>query len=196
MPTFNQIKAILSQKTVGIAGAGGLGSNCAVSLIRSGVGKLIVADYDRVSPENLNRQFYFRKQSGMKKVDALRENLQKICPGCLLQMHDTWVTKDNIELLFSVCDVVVEAFDEADQKSMLIEYMLTNLPDIPLVAASGMAGFGRTDQLKVVQSGNLYVWGDAQSEISEENPPLAPRVNIVANMQADIVLQLLLKDVV
>ena len=102
MPTFNQIKAILSQKTVGIAGAGGLGSNCAVSLIRSGVGKLIVADYDRVSPENLNRQFYFRKQSGMKKVDALRENLQKICPGCLLQMHDTWVTKDNIELLFSV----------------------------------------------------------------------------------------------
>ncbi|HCT94242.1 MAG: thiamine biosynthesis protein ThiF [Bacteroidetes bacterium GWE2_39_28] len=196
MPTFNQIKAILSQKTVGIAGAGGLGSNCAVSLIRSGVGKLIVADYDRVSPENLNRQFYFRKQSGMKKVDALRENLQKICPGCLLQMHDTWVTKDNIELLFSVCDVVVEAFDEADQKSMLIEYMLTNLPDIPLVAASGMAGFGRTDQLKVVQSGNLYVCGDAQSEISEENPPLAPRVNIVANMQADIVLQLLLKDVV
>jgi len=48
MPTFNQIKTILSQKVVGIAGAGGLGSNCAVSLLRSGVGKLIIADYDVV----------------------------------------------------------------------------------------------------------------------------------------------------
>ena len=194
MPTFNQIKSILSQKTVGIAGAGGLGSNCAVSLIRSGVGKLIVADYDRVSPENLNRQFYFRKQAGMKKVDALRENLHKICPGCMLQMHDTWVTRKNIDLLFSVCDVVVEAFDDAEQKSMLIDHMLTNLPNIPLVAASGMAGYGRTALLKIIQSGNLYVCGDEESEISEENPPLAPRVSIVANMQADIVLQLLLKD--
>jgi sulfur carrier protein ThiS adenylyltransferase len=109
-------------------------------------------------------------------------------------MHDTWVTKENIDLLFSVCDVVVEAFDEAEQKSMLIEYMLTNLPDIPLVAASGMAGFGRTELIKIVQSVNLYVCGDEESEISEENPPLAPRVSIVANMQADIVLQLLLKD--
>lgn len=194
MPTFNQIKAILSQKTVGIAGAGGLGSNCASSLIRSGVGKLIVADFDRVSPENLNRQFYFRKQAGMKKVDALRENLHKICPGCVLQVHDTRVTEDNIELLFSVCDVVVEAFDDAEQKSILINYMLTHLPHIPLVAASGMAGWGGTEKIKVVKSGNFYLCGDQESEISEDNPPIAPRVNIVSNMQADIVLQLLLKE--
>ncbi len=194
MPTFKEIKAILSQKTVGIAGAGGLGSNCAASLIRSGVGKLIVADFDRVSPENLNRQFYFRKQAGMKKVDALRENLHKICPDCMLQVHDTMVSEDNISLLFSVCDVVVEAFDDAEQKSMLINYMLNNLPHVPLVAASGMAGWGSLENLKVINSGNLYVCGDNESEVSEENPPIAPRVNIVANMQADIVLQLLLKD--
>jgi len=192
MPTFNQIKTILSQKVVGIAGAGGLGSNCAVSLLRSGVGKLIIADYDVVSEPNLNRQFYFRDQLGQKKVFALRDNLARIEPEDCVQVYDTRITEENIGLIYSTCDIVVEAFDEASQKEMFINYMLTNFPEIPLVAASGMAGWGRIELLKVVQSDNLYICGDEESEASEENPPLAPRVNIVSNMQADKVLELLL----
>ena len=192
MPTFSQIKAILSQKVVGIAGAGGLGSNCAVSLLRSGVGKLIIADYDVVSKPNLNRQFYFADQIGQKKVYALRDNLLKINPDVCIQVHDTRVTTWNIGLLYSTCDVVVEAFDKASQKEMFINYMLTNLPEKPVVAGSGMAGWGRVELLKIVKSGNLYICGDEQSEASVETPPLAPRVNIVSNMQADKVLELLL----
>ncbi len=192
MPTFHQIKAILSQKVVGIAGAGGLGSNCAGSLLRSGVGKLIIADFDVVSSANLNRQFYFSDQIGQKKVYALRDNLLRINSNACIQVHDTKVTRKNIKLLYSTCDVVVEAFDKASQKEMFISYMLTNLSDKPLVAGSGMAGWGGVDKLKVVESGNLYVCGDEQSEVSEENPPLAPRVNIVSNMQADKVLEILL----
>lgn len=192
MPTFNQIKAILSQKVVGIAGAGGLGSNCAVSLLRSGVGKLIITDYDVVSEPNLNRQFYFRDQLGQKKVFALRDNLARIEPEDCVQVYDTRITEENIGLIYSTCDIVVEAFDEASQKEMFINYMLTNFPKIPLVAGSGMAGWGRVELLKIVQSDNLYICGDEESEASEENPPLAPRVNIVSNMQADKVLELLL----
>jgi len=192
MPTFNQIKTILSQKVVGIAGAGGLGSNCAVSLLRSGVGKLIIADYDVVSEPNLNRQFYFRDQLGQKKVFALRDNLARIEPEDCVQVYDTRITEENIGLIYSTCDIVVEAFDEASQKEMFINYMLTNFPEIPLVAGSGMAGWGRIELLKIVQSDNLYICGDEESEASEENPPLAPRVNIVSNMQADKVLELLL----
>lgn len=192
MPTFNQIKTILSQKVVGIAGAGGLGSNCAVSLLRSGVGKLIIADYDVVSEPNLNRQFYFRDQLGQKKVFALRDNLTRIEPEDCVQVYDTRITEENIGLIYSTCDIVVEAFDEASQKEMFINYMLTNFPEIPLVAGSGMAGWGRIELLKIVQSDNLYICGDEESEASEENPPLAPRVNIVSNMQADKVLELLL----
>jgi len=193
MPTFNQIKTILSQKVVGIAGAGGLGSNCAVSLLRSGVGKLIIADYDVVSEPNLNRQFYFRDQLGQKKVFALRDNLARIEPEDCVQVYDTRITEENIGLIYSTCDIVVEAFDEASQKEMFINYMLTNFPEIPLVAGSGMAGWGRIELLKIVQSDNLYICGDEESEASEENPPLAPRVNIVSNMQADKVLELLLR---
>lgn len=194
MPNFNQIRAILSQKTIGIAGAGGLGSNCAASLLRSGVGKLIIADFDIVSEANLNRQFYFHDQIGEIKVNALRENLLRINPFASLQMHAAKITPDNIDFLFSTCDVVVEAFDSASEKEMLINYILTNYPEKPLVAASGLAGWGRVESLRVIQSGNLYVCGDGESEAADANPPLAPRVNIVSNLQADTVLEILLKE--
>ena len=194
MPIFNQIRAFLSQKTIGIAGAGGLGSNCAESLLRCGAGKLIVADYDRVSDSNLNRQFYFHDQIGEKKVDALRDNLLRISPFASLQMHFSRVTPDNIMLLFSTCDVVVEAFDEASEKNMIIEEMSAQLPQIPVVAASGLAGWGNSEKLKVTRSGNLYICGDETSEVSDELPPLSPKVKIVSNLQADLVLEILLRD--
>ncbi|MDP3453419.1 MAG: sulfur carrier protein ThiS adenylyltransferase ThiF [Bacteroidales bacterium] len=194
MLNFNQIKTILSKKVVGIAGAGGLGSNCASSLVRCGIGKLIIADFDIVSELNLNRQFYFKDQTGMFKVDALRDNLLRINPLCMLQMHNAKVTQDNAGIMFSTCDVVVEAFDDASQKQMLIEYMLTCYPEIPLVAASGMAGWGNRESLKVITSGNLYVCGDSSSEVSADNPPIAPRVGIVSNMQADVVIEILLRN--
>lgn len=194
MSTFNQIRTILSQKTIGIAGAGGLGSNCAASLIRSGIGKLIIADFDVVTDANLNRQFFFHDQIGERKVDALRDNLLRICPFASLQMHNIKVSPENISLLFSTCDIVVEAFDLADQKQMLIEYMLENLPHIPVVAASGLAGWGGADMLSTIRSGSLYICGDETSEVSDENPPLAPKVNIVSNLQADTVLGILLSE--
>ena len=53
--TFEQIKQILKNKTVGIAGCGGLGSNCAVALTRAGVGTLIIVDFDIIEESNLNR---------------------------------------------------------------------------------------------------------------------------------------------
>lgn len=194
MSTFNQIRAFLSQKTIGIAGAGGLGSNCAESLLRCGAGKLIVADFDRVSDANLNRQFYFHDQIGEKKVEALRDNLLRINPFASLQMHFSKVDPDNLKLLFSTCDVVVEAFDSASEKLMLIEEMALQLPDIPVVAASGLGGWGEADSLRVIRSGNLFICGDEYSEVTENRPPLAPKVRIVSNLQADVVLEILLKD--
>ena len=67
MTVSQNIASVLGIKTVGIAGAGGLGSNVAPALVRSGVGKLIIADYDTVSESNLNRQFYFANQIGRPK---------------------------------------------------------------------------------------------------------------------------------
>lgn len=59
---FSEIKDHLAGFRVGIAGAGGLGSNCAVALARSGVGTLVISDFDVVEPANLNRQYFFTSQ--------------------------------------------------------------------------------------------------------------------------------------
>jgi sulfur carrier protein ThiS adenylyltransferase len=190
--TFEETRKILKEKTVGIAGAGGLGSNCAASLVRIGLGNLIIADFDVVSESNLNRQYYFRDQIGCKKVKALRDNLLRINPELNILAIDEVLTPGNIPVLFRNCDIIVEAFDRADQKEMLIETVLTHLPDKPLVVGLGMAGWGMNNTIKVRQIDNMYICGDEVSEIGPELPPLAPRVGIVANMQANVVLEILL----
>jgi len=189
-----RINEQLSGMCVGIAGAGGLGSNCAMALIRAGVGKLTLVDFDVVSESNLNRQFYFADQVGMKKVEALFDNLKRIRPYAALTIHPVRVTPQNIHLLFADCDVVVEALDAAEEKMWFIQEMFVQMPDTPLVAASGMAGYGALESLRVVRQGNLIICGDGATEVSEEFPPLAPRVGVVACMQADVVAELLLRE--
>ena len=76
---------ILQKSTVGIAGCGGLGSNAAVSLVRAGIGKLILADHDVVEESNLNRQYYFQSDIGKKKVEALTYHLKAINPEIKLE---------------------------------------------------------------------------------------------------------------
>jgi sulfur carrier protein ThiS adenylyltransferase len=191
--TFEAIKKILQHKTVGIAGAGGLGSNCAVALARVGTGTLIIADFDVVSEGNLNRQYFFYDQIGKPKTDALKENIQRINPSVRVIPHQVSLTKDNIPLLFRDCDVIVEAFDRADQKEMLIETVLTEFPGKPLIVGLGMAGWGGNDIIHCRQVDNMFICGDEISEISPDLPPIAPRVGIVANMQANVVLEILLK---
>ncbi|MEI6900182.1 MAG: sulfur carrier protein ThiS adenylyltransferase ThiF [Bacteroidota bacterium] len=191
--TFEQIKQILAEKTVGIAGAGGLGSNSAVALARVGIGKLIIADFDVVSESNLNRQYYFHDQIGVKKVVALRDNIQRINPEVVVEVMDEKLYQGNLPGLFAGCDVIVEAFDRADQKEMLIEWVLTMMPDKPLVVGLGMAGWGMNDIIHVRRVDNMFICGDEVSEIAPELPPIAPRVGIVANMQANVVLEILLK---
>jgi sulfur carrier protein ThiS adenylyltransferase len=190
---FSQIKSVLTTKTVGIAGAGGLGSNCAQALVRCGLGHLVLADFDVVEAGNLNRQFYFRDQIGMIKVDALRENLLKINPKVRIITHNVKIKPENIARFFDKVDVLVEAFDLADQKEMIIETALDHWPARPLVVGSGLAGLGKISSLEEKNYGELYICGDEIEETGPENPPLAPRVGIVANMQADVVIRILLK---
>ncbi len=191
--TFKEIKNILQHKTVGIAGAGGLGSNCAVALVRVGTGTIIIADFDVVSEENLNRQYFFYDQIGKPKTDALKENIIRINPAVKVVSHKICLTKDNIPRIFRDCDVIVEAFDQADQKQMLIETVLTEFPGKPLVIGLGMAGWGNNDSIHCRQADNMFICGDEITEIGPDVPPIAPRVGIVANMQANVVLEILLK---
>jgi sulfur carrier protein ThiS adenylyltransferase len=194
MKSFTEIKRILKKKSVGIAGAGGLGSNCAVALARVGVGRLVIADFDVITKQNLNRQYYFLEQIGQKKVFALADNIFYINPYINVEPHDKKLKPHHIKPLFGKCDVIIEAFDLAEMKEMLIETVLEELPDKPLIVGLGMAGWGDNNSIKTRESGNLYICGDERSEINELLPPLAPRVGIVAHMQANLALELLLNQ--
>jgi sulfur carrier protein ThiS adenylyltransferase len=191
--TLAEVTAKLKMKKVGIAGCGGLGSNCAVALARVGLGTLIIADFDVVTPSNLNRQYYFFDQIGLKKTRALRENILRISPTIDIVACDIKLTPQNLPQVFAGCDVIVEAFDLADQKEMLINTILTEMPEVPLVLGLGMAGWGMNNEIHCRRVDNLYICGDEISEISATQPPLAPRVGMVANMQANVVLDILLQ---
>jgi sulfur carrier protein ThiS adenylyltransferase len=187
------VLAALNRSTVGIAGAGGLGSNVAAALARAGVGKLIVADFDALEVSDLNRQYYFVDQVGRPKVEALGENLRRMNPFSDYEMHNVKVERGNVETIFGTADLLIEAFDLADQKQMLIEAWLALRPGKPVIAASGLAGFGGNNKLRQRKLGNLYICGDEVSECDVCSAPMAPRVAVVAAMQANLAVELLVK---
>jgi sulfur carrier protein ThiS adenylyltransferase len=194
--TFSEIENHLKKFKVGIAGAGGLGSNCAIALARTGVGTLVIADFDKVEASNLSRQYYFVNQVGKMKTAALKENLKSVRPEINVVAHRIKLNEKNIPSTFADCHVIVEAFDRSDMKEMLIETVQKELPGTPLIVGSGLAGWGNTEILKFRKvDETLYICGDEMSEASDDSPPLAPRVCIVANMQANAVIEILMKKV-
>jgi sulfur carrier protein ThiS adenylyltransferase len=188
------VHAKLKAATVGIAGLGGLGSAIAIALARVGVGRLIVADFDVVEPSNLNRQQYFTDQIGMLKTDALVSNLRKINPYVQVEAHTVKLTPDNILPMFGTVDVMIEAFDRADQKAMLLQAFTAQKPDVPFIGASGMAGFGSEETIGVKKMGrNIYIVGDLETAACPGCGLMAPRVGIVASMQANLALRLIVE---
>lgn len=187
-------RAVLERAKIGIAGAGGLGSNCAMHLVRSGIRRLAIADFDRVSGSNLNRQFFFADQIGQKKVEALGVNLRRIVPDLDLELLDEEVTAGNVRAFFAACDVVVEAFDSAAAKQMLIRTMTA--ADKRVVAASGIGGWGRSNALRLrgTANGKLYVAGDCESGADSGFELFSPRIGIAAAIQANTVIALLLGE--
>jgi sulfur carrier protein ThiS adenylyltransferase len=181
-----QISRIESFK-VGIAGAGGLGSNCALNLVRSGFKHFVICDFDVVEPDNLNRQFYFYDQFKMAKVDALTANLRRINPELEITALPVKLTAANAPEIFAGCDVVVEAFDRAEEKRMLVETFYSSGKF--LISASGLAGWGNADAIMTLRvHDQFYMVGDLASEVAANRPPCAPRVNIAAAKQADLIL--------
>ena len=187
------ILPILRAGVVGIAGAGGLGSNAALALARAGIGKLIIADSDRIEITNLNRQQYAWSQIGRIKVEALVANLKKVNLFSTYVGVHRKITRTNAAAIFAEADILIEAFDRADQKQMLIETWIARFPDRPIIAASGVSGFGENRKIGQRRIGDLYICGDEASEPRPGISPMAPRVGIVANMQANLAIELLVK---
>lgn len=175
-----------------ICGLGGLGSRVAELLTQAGVGYLRLVDFDRLEPTNLNRQFYFADQLGRYKADALAENLKRISPYTELEIHKEKVTEENLPALLRGVDVIVEAFDAPAAKALLVNGARETSPSVPLVAASGMAGFSSGNSMEIRSlSPFFYLCGDGTTGIEAGDGLYGARVALCAAQEALVVLQLL-----
>ena len=189
------IADVLKDKHAFIAGAGGLGSNVATLLVRAGIGKVTVVDYDVIDPSNINRQQFFYDQIGESKVDALKLNLERTTPFVEVKAVNSKLTPDNFdEIIPSDCDIIFECFDNPVCKAELVRFCLSKRKNIHTVAVSGIAGSG--DISTIVSKhicGKLYMVGDNESAVEDGLGTLSTRVMCAASLQAHIGINLLLK---
>ena len=193
-PKSEKIKKKLKESSAGIAGLGGLGSNAAVALARAGIGRLVLVDFDNVEEDNLTRQYYFLDQIGKSKTESMKKNLEKINPKITVEIYNKKLEKGSMEKPFKDVDVIIEALDNAETKTAFIEEILLKLPDKPLVAASGVAGYGHSDRIKTNRCGNLYLCCDENAKSCEEDILLAPRVALMANWEANLAIEIILGE--
>ena len=180
---------------VAVAGLGGLGSNVAVMLARAGVGSFHLVDFDRVDGSNLNRQIYKMKHLGMKKTEALTEEIREINPYIRISADTVKVTEENAGEIFAADAIICEAFDAAENKAMLVSTLLSRLPETVIVAGSGMAGFGSGNRIRTrKRMRRLYLCGDETSDIADGICLMAPRVTLCAAHQANMILRLILGE--
>lgn len=185
---------ILQRKSVGIAGCGGLGSNAALALVRAGVGHLVLADFDKVELSNLNRQCFFQQDIGKEKAKVLAGYCLAINPVIKIECHVTKLSTNNFADFYKDVDILIEAFDKAEEKKWLIEAWCKKFPKKTIVCGNGISGIGDSNLLKTEQVGtNLWFCGDSKTDMSIGL--CSARVAMVANMQANLAIELLMKKV-
>lgn len=190
-----ELQEKLGRATVAICGLGGLGSHIAFALARAGIDKLILIDFDKVDISNLHRQQYKVSQVGMYKTEALTENLREIAPFMTIVSYAQKLTMENVEQFLQKADVICEAFDDAQEKAMLVNQVLETMPEKYIIAASGMAGLGDANDIRTRRvTKHFYLCGDEVSEVSKQNSLFASRVMICAAHQAHAVIQVIAED--
>ena len=171
---------------IGIAGCGGIGSNVAYHLVRTGIDYLKFGDFDKIEESNLNRQFFFKNQIGLYKSETLAKNLKEINPNGIFDFEIIKFDRNNIKDFFSDCDIVVEAFDKKEFKAMLIEELLPMGKII--VSASGI-GHWDTNKVSIKKIGkNLTVVGDFEKD-TDDYKTYSHKVGMIAAIMAGTVLE-------
>lgn len=194
MKHTKEVQDRLLASHVAIVGLGGLGSPMAIALTRAGVGHLRLIDYDEVDLPNLNRQQYRLKDVGRLKTEAILEELKELNPYLDIQTMNEKVTEENAERLLSGMDVICEATDSPEAKSMLVDVFFEHFAKSSyLVSGSGMAGFESSNEIHTRKiAKHFYLCGDEVNGLETGKSLMAPRVGICSGHEANMVIRLLL----
>lgn len=172
---------------IGIAGVGGLGSNIANILVRTGFVDFEIIDNDVIDASNLNRQNYFYNEIGSLKVVITAKRLKQVNPKVKVKPINMWIDKKNINNYFTDRDVIFEAFDNVESKTLLLEYFGNS--NKLIIFGNGMSGIkGEEITIKKIKE-NIYLVGDGVTESGIENPPLAPRVIACASLMSSVLVE-------
>ncbi len=141
----------LQHKTVLVVGLGGVGGYAVEALARSGIGTLILVDYDIIEASNINRQLIaLHSTIGQKKTEAWKKRIEEINPNCKVIQKDIFLTKENLlEQLQENIDYIVDACDTVATKMELIRY--SNQNHIPMISSMGMGNKLDPSQISIIE---------------------------------------------
>lgn len=146
----------LSEVRVILFGVGGVGSWCAETLVRSGVGHLTIVDGDEVVPSNINRQLMATTATlGRKKVEVLRERLLTIHPNAEIRAIDgRYNTATAASFRLEDYDFVIDAIDSLTDKAQLINHA-TRIEGVQLFSSMGAARKFDPTKIKIAEFGKV-----------------------------------------
>ncbi len=185
----------LLQARVLIIGLGGLGSPVALYLAASGVGTLVLNDFDHVDLSNLQRQIvHADTRVGQLKVDSARERLLALNPGIRVETVPEQLNADQLLQQVQAVDLVLDCTDQLDVRLMINRACV--LAGKPLVSAAAIRWEG---QISVFHSGMpdspcyQCFYGDVQGipETCTANGVAGPLLGVMGSMQALEALKLL-----
>ncbi len=141
----------LQSKTVLIVGLGGVGGYTVEALARSGIGTLILVDYDVIEESNINRQLIALQSTiGHKKTEMWQARVKEINPSCKVLIKDVLLTKDNLlEEMQEKIDYIVDACDTIATKMELIRYCEKN--DTKMISSMGMGNKLDPSKLSIIE---------------------------------------------
>ena len=141
---------LLNKKCVLILGVGGVGGYVCEGLVRSGIGTVILVDFDVVDETNINRQIIALESTvGMKKVDVLEQRVKDINSECLVIKIDKFITEDEVCNLFNEkIDYFVDACDTIGTKKMVIKECLKR--KVPFITSMGTGNKLDPSKLEIV----------------------------------------------
>lgn len=183
----------LFRSAVLVAGLGGLGGFLAELLARVGVGRLLLADGDHFTPANLNRQLLATQETlGLGKAVVTARRLREINPAILAEPIALFLTPDNLGGYLSQVQVVVDGLDTALARQGLAAAAWDS--GVPLVHGAVSGKFGQVSTLMPGRlAGGLAARHPALAgEASTPREVLAPTVTLVASLQVQEAIRLLL----
>ena len=182
----------VSAGRVAICGLGGLGSNAAVYLARTGVGHLHLIDFDTVDASNLNRQSYMVRDLASAKPTPWPGRLPTSIPSSTSARIRPPHRRQRADHPERRPRSSAKPSTIPNAKTMLVHTILEQCPDKYIVSASGMAGYGDSNEIQTKKiMDRFYVCGDQTRNAKPGRGLMAPRVAICAAHEANLIIQLL-----